>query len=83
MITDIIKGDKPMAENEQLVFGYFYWIPGQKVPMSERIPIDSGSPEPKTYLMKQPLSEGEMKISILILEKRYPYKEEINDDAAH
>ena len=63
-----------MAKNEKIVFGYFYWKPGQKGPESERIPIDSGSPEPKPYLIKQPLSEGEMKISLLILEKRYPYK---------
>lgn len=64
-----------MAE-KQIVFGHFYWLPGQKAPTSQIIPFDSDSPEPKSYLMKQPLLENEMKLSILILEKRYPYKGE-------
>jgi hypothetical protein len=57
---------------DEKVFGYFYWKPGLRMPTSERIPIDSGTPPPKTYLIKQPLTEGEMKLSILILEARYP-----------
>lgn len=66
-----------MADDKQIVFGHFYWKLGFRNPVSERIPIDSDAPEPDPYLMKQPLSEGEMKISILILEKRYPLKTEI------
>ena len=58
------------------VFGHFYWKQGNRYPVSERIPIDSGTPAPKPYLMKVPLNEGEMRLSILILEKRYPYKED-------
>lgn len=61
-------------DKKQIVFGHFYWKPGRKEPESERVPFDSEAPEPKLYLMKQPLSEAEMKISLLILEKRYPYK---------
>lgn len=61
-------------KEKQVVFGYFYWVKGLRCPVSERIPIDSGTPAPKTYLMKQPLSEGEMQLSIYILEARYPIK---------
>lgn len=57
---------------QQIVFGYFYWKPGFRDPVSERIPSGSDTPEPKAYLKKQPLSEEEMKLSLLILEKRYP-----------
>lgn len=61
-----------MAEEQQTVFGYFYWKHGLRYPVSERIPSDSDTPEPKAYLKKQPLNEAEMKLSQLILEKRYP-----------
>ena len=61
-------------KQKQTVFGYFYWKQGQKYPVSERMPIDSDTPAPKPYLMKVPLSEGEMELSLLILEKRYPYR---------
>lgn len=55
------------------IFGYFYWKQGLRGPVSERIPIDSGTPAPKTYLLKQPLKAGEMNLKMLILEARYPY----------
>ena len=60
--------------NGRVIGGYFYWKPGLRGPASERIPIDSGNPAPSPYLMKQPLSESEMGLSLLILEKRYPYE---------
>ncbi len=55
------------------IAGYFYWLPTDRnFIASTRIPIDSPTPEPKPWLMKIPLSETEMNISLLILEKRYP-----------
>jgi hypothetical protein len=56
--------------------GYFYWKPGLRGPVSERIPIDSGTPAPAPYLMKVPLNEDQMNLSLLILEKRFPLPEE-------
>lgn len=58
--------------DKQVVFGYFYWKAGFRDPVSERIPVNSDTPEPKSYLLKQPLNEIEMQLSLLILEKRYP-----------
>ena len=58
--------------------GYFYWKPGLRGPVSERIPIDSGTPSPYPFLMKVALSEAEMGLSLLILEKRYPLPLEEN-----
>lgn len=59
-----------MADNK--VFGYFYWKPGLRNAVSEKIPITSDTPEPAVFIMKQPLNEAEMGLSLLILEKRYP-----------
>ena len=63
---------KVFAMNQKIC-GYFYWTQGLRGPVSERIPIDSGTPAPKTYLLKQPLKAGEMNLKMLILEARYPY----------
>ena len=57
---------------EKDIAGYFYWKPGLRYPVSERIPVDSGSPAPNPFLMKVALSAGEMQLSLLILEKRFP-----------
>lgn len=66
---------------ESDIAGYFYWKVGLKGPVSERIPIDSGTSAPRPYLMKVALSEGEMELSLMILEKRYPYFDDEEDDA--
>jgi len=64
----------------KIIAGYFYWKSGLRGPVSERIPIDSGTPAPKPYLLKQSLNESEMNLSLLILEKRYPYESNENED---
>jgi len=63
-----------MATENKNVAGYFYWKWGLRGPVSERIPIDSGTPAPISPFLKQLLSEGEMNLSLLVLEKRYPYE---------
>lgn len=59
--------------------GHFYWVlTNRGTVTSQRMPIGSGTPFPKPVLKKIPLSEDEMSLSLLILEKRYPHEEELD-----
>lgn len=68
-----------MTEEKPKVAGWLYWKSGLKGPTAQVIPIDSDSPA-GSYLAKYPLTKDEIKLSILLLEKRYPAPAMVEDE---